>query len=182
MGCRNHGLPGVAKETASLTDSLLPGAQQWNQAITRKNNLFLTAGRRLLPSVEVHYYSFGGLIRGPDGDGWGPSGDWFTMDEQTDVFGVSLYSVPEIGYTRSAYNRTATAAVARGESRHTHNASTATAVPWISLGCGCEGPCSTISCLSRAHARSLSRIVAKVRRRFLIYFVRPGLRRRSAPV
>ena len=48
------------------------GAIAWNNAITRKHNLFLTAGRELLLStVEPEYYSFGGLIRGPDGDGVG---------------------------------------------------------------------------------------------------------------
>ena len=67
-----------------------PGAQAWNAAITRKNNLFLTVGRQLLPSAEAQYYSIGGLIRGPDGDGWGPSGDWFTLQEETDIYAVSL--------------------------------------------------------------------------------------------
>lgn len=45
------------------------GAATWNNAITRKHNLFLTAGRELLPGIEPQYYSFGGLIRGPDGNG-----------------------------------------------------------------------------------------------------------------
>ena len=67
-----------------------PGAQAWNAAVTRKNNLFLTLGRQLLPGAEAQYYSFGGLIRGPDGDGWGPSGDWFTLQEDTDIYALSL--------------------------------------------------------------------------------------------
>ena len=46
-----------------------PGAAQWNKAITRKHNLFLTLGKQLVPHVDPEYYAFGGLIRGPDGDG-----------------------------------------------------------------------------------------------------------------
>ena len=37
--------------------------------------------------------------------GWAHN-DWFTLNEATDVFSVSLYTVPEIGYQREAYNRT----------------------------------------------------------------------------
>ena len=34
---------------------------QWNQAITRKNNLFLTASKELLPSATAFYYDYGGV-------------------------------------------------------------------------------------------------------------------------
>ena len=35
------------------------GAKVWNDAVTRKNDLFLSAGRELLPRAEVQYYSYG---------------------------------------------------------------------------------------------------------------------------
>ena len=52
------------------------------------------------------------------------------MEEQTDIFAVSLYSVPEIGYTREAYNRTVANAMTRplGDGQW--------AIPWLALGCG----------------------------------------------
>lgn len=53
------------------------------------------------------------------------------MEEQTDVFAVSLYTVPEIGYTRQAFNRT----VANAISHNPTNASVQV-IPWISLGSG----------------------------------------------
>ena len=68
-----------------------------------------TAGRQLLPSlnVSIEYYSYGGIIPAPPDDhGWGASGDWFTFDEDTNIFAVSLYTVPEIGYLRESFNRT----------------------------------------------------------------------------
>lgn len=56
------------------------------------------------------------------------------MEEQTDIFAVSLYSVPEIGYTRQAYNRTVANAIAH--SPGTNGSASVRAIPWISLGCG----------------------------------------------
>eukprot|EP01046_Picozoa_sp_COSAG06_P005700 COSAG06_NODE_258_length_18940_cov_15.039648_1_plen_299_part_00 len=78
----------------------------WNDAVTRKNNLFLAAARQLVPHAAVEYYSFGGQIRGPTPTGWGVSGAWFTLEEETDIYAVSLYTVPEFGYVREAYTRT----------------------------------------------------------------------------
>lgn len=83
-----------------------PDDAAWNDAITRKNNLFLAAARQLVPHAAVEYYSFGGQIRGPTLTGWGVSGEWFTLEEQTDIYAVSLYTVPEFGYVREAYTRT----------------------------------------------------------------------------
>ena len=53
------------------------------------------------------------------------------MEEQTNIFAVSLYTVPEIGYTRQAFNRTVANAIAQNSA----NASVQ-AIPWISLGSG----------------------------------------------
>lgn len=41
--------------------------------------------------------------------------------------------MPEIGYTREAYSRSVTAAIARNATRP---AAQARVIPWISLGCG----------------------------------------------
>ena len=98
----------------------------WNLAIERKNNLYLSVARRLLPTATTFYYNYGGFSRGAGVNGWGTS-NWFTLNEDTDIFSTSLYTVPEIGYQREAFNRTVNLAVL-------HNASTV--VPWLSLGCG----------------------------------------------
>ena len=66
------------------------GDTAWSQAVTRKNDLFTSAGKAILPGADVEYYSFGGVIRSPSASGWGQSGEWFTFREQMDIFAVSL--------------------------------------------------------------------------------------------
>ena len=101
---------------------------EWNRAITRKHDLFLNLTAELLPSVPVEFCDFGGAGRSDYGysSGWSTE-EYFTLQENTSAYAVSLYTVQEIGYTREAYDRTVALATA-------HNASTVT--PWVSLGCG----------------------------------------------
>ena len=66
------------------------GDTAWSRAVTRKNDLFTSAGKAILPGADVEYYSFGGVIRSPSASGWGQSGEWFTFQEQMDIFAVSL--------------------------------------------------------------------------------------------
>ena len=73
----------------------------WNLAIQRNNDLYLEAAKELLPHAKTFYYFYGGFGRSAASDGWSQS-NWFTLNEQTDIYSTSLYTIPEIGYQREA--------------------------------------------------------------------------------
>ena len=50
-----------------------------------------------------------------------------TANSLTDSYGTSLYSIPEIGYTRDAFRKT----VANAQKHGVFDV-----VPWLALGCG----------------------------------------------
>jgi hypothetical protein len=106
----------------------------WAAAVTRKNNLYYNATTAVFPNASIQLYGRGGVDRVPYplcascADGWWANGYYsLSPDELGDVFATSLYTVPEVGYTRAAFNRTVANARAHGKRSVT---------PWIALGCG----------------------------------------------
>jgi hypothetical protein len=103
-----------------------PGADAWNAAIDAKYNAFFYLIREYFPDANVDWYFRGGLHRCANNDGWCRFRH-FTGNELGDSYSVSLYSLPEYGYMREAFRRSAEIAEADGAPR---------LIPWISLAAG----------------------------------------------
>ncbi len=99
---------------------------QWNAAITQKYNAAYEVVRDVFPEVRVEWYARGAVQPGASATGWSES-KYFTLDEKGESFGCSLYEVPEIGYTRAIFRRTAENAARHGCEEVT---------PWIALASG----------------------------------------------
>jgi hypothetical protein len=99
---------------------------KWNQAITDKYNAAYDMVREVFPDARIEWYARGAIHPGASQTGWSES-TYFTLDEQGDSFGCSLYQVPEIGYTREIFRRTADNAQQHGVGEVT---------PWIALASG----------------------------------------------
>lgn len=108
----------------------------YRAAITRKNNLFYSAAQTCAPSADIVLYDRGAVGRGSGpGDmvehtGWRTPGGYYTTDPDelpgaAGTFGVALYTLSELGYTRASFNRTANLARKKGVPGVT---------PWLSLG------------------------------------------------
>ena len=99
----------------------------WTAAITRKNNLIYRAAKACFPRARFVAYGRGDISRAANDVGWGTNG-FYTLakDEDGDVFGTSLYTLPELGYTREGFNRTAARAQEHGQG----------VAPWVALGAG----------------------------------------------
>jgi len=98
----------------------------WNAAITQKYNAAYEMVREIFPKVRIEWYARGAVQPGASATGWSES-SYFALDEKGESFGCSLYQVPEIGYTRGIFRRTANNA-----SRHGCEEVT----PWIALASG----------------------------------------------
>jgi len=118
----------IDSESFELNESQ-PFDSPWNSAITRKHNLVYNATVAAFPDAVVEWYSRGAVIRSSSPTGWSQT-TLFTLEEQGSTFGVSLYSVADLGYTRESFNRTNNLATAAGP------AGAGGTTPWIALGCG----------------------------------------------
>ncbi len=98
----------------------------WNAAITQKYNAAYDIVREFFPKVRVEWYARGAVHPGASSTGWSEA-TYFALDEKGETFGCSLYQVPEIGYTREIFRRTADNAAKHGCQEVT---------PWISLASG----------------------------------------------
>ncbi len=98
----------------------------WNRAITSKYDAAYDAVRKALPGARIEWYARGAVQPGASATGWSQS-NYFTLKEKGQSFGCSLYQVPEIGYTREIFRRTARNAKQHGCEEVT---------PWISLASG----------------------------------------------
>jgi len=116
--------------TAVLFDSerfhVRPDHSEWNQAITAKYNAACETVRTIFPTVRIEWYARGGVHPSASPTGWSQS-TYFALDEDGESFGCSLYQVPEIGYTREIFRRTA-----RNAQKH----GCAEVTPWIALASG----------------------------------------------
>ena len=126
----NHKYETKVVVTAVLFDSerfhIRKDDAQWNQAITAKYNAAYETVRKIFPKVRIEWYARGGVHPGASATGWSHS-NYFALDEQGESFGCSLYQVPEIGYTRDIFRRTA-----RNATQH----NCAQVTPWIALASG----------------------------------------------
>lgn len=102
------------------------GDAEWNAAMTQKYNAAYDIVREFFPGVRVEWYARGAVHPGASATGWSDA-TYFTLDEKGDSFGCSLYQVPEIGYTREIFRRTAIKAAKHGCEEVT---------PWIALASG----------------------------------------------
>lgn len=123
-----------------------PQHEAWNSAVDRKNNLVYTMVKSYFPNARIEWFGrgavrrsendqgAGGSLSGTSGgtDGWIDC-PYFSLREHGDSFGVSLYTVPEIGYTREAFNRTVQRAISSGEPCTRQPCSV---TPWLALGVG----------------------------------------------
>jgi hypothetical protein len=103
-----------------------PGDEVWNKAIDDKYNAAYDIVRSFFPDVRIEWYGRGGIHPGASPTGWSEA-NYFSLNEKGETFGCSLYSVPEIGYTREIYKRTAANAAQHGCDEVT---------PWIALASG----------------------------------------------
>jgi hypothetical protein len=98
----------------------------WNEAITSKHDAAYDVVRDVFPKARIEWYSRGAVQPGSSPTGWSPA-RYLTLEEKGESFGCSLYRVPEIGYTRETYRRTA-----RNARDHGYDEVT----PWIALASG----------------------------------------------
>jgi hypothetical protein len=103
-----------------------PDDVEWNKAITAKYDAATDIVRTIFPEVRIEWYARGGIHPGASPSGWSEA-TYFTLDEKAESFGCSLYQVPEIGYTREIFRRTAQNAEKHGCEEVT---------PWIALASG----------------------------------------------
>jgi hypothetical protein len=99
---------------------------EWNRALTAKYDAAYDVAREVLSGVRIEWYARGAVQPSASATGWSTS-NYFTLDEQGESFGCSLYRVPEIGYTRETFRRTAALAAEHGCEQVT---------PWIALASG----------------------------------------------
>lgn len=116
--------------TAILFDSehfhTKEGDADWNAALTQKYDAADEIVREVFPKARVEWYARGAIQPGASPAGWNQSSH-FTLAEKGESFGCSLYQVPEIGYTREIFRRTAQNAAQHGCEEVT---------PWIALASG----------------------------------------------
>lgn len=116
--------------TAILFDSerfhARPADAAWNKAITGKYNDMYDAAAACFPKARIEWYGRGAVEPSAAESGWSEC-DYFVLDEKGGSFGCSLYQVPEIGYTREIFRRTAANAKKHGCQQVT---------PWIALASG----------------------------------------------
>ncbi len=116
--------------TAILFDSerfhVKPDDAKWNAAITQKYNAAYDIVREFFPKARIEWYARGAIQPGASATGWSQA-SYFALDEKGQAFGCSLYQVPEIGYTRDIFRRTAQNAAKHGSDEVT---------PWIALASG----------------------------------------------
>lgn len=99
---------------------------EWNAAMTAKYNAAYDVAREIFPNVRIEWYGRGAVQPSAAPTGWSES-TYFALDEKGETFGCSLYQVPEIGYTREIFRRTA-------ENAQKHGCDEVT--PWIALASG----------------------------------------------
>jgi len=99
---------------------------QWNRAIDTKYNAAYDLVHQYFPQVRIEWYARGAVHPGASATGWSQA-NYFTLQEKGESYGCSLYQVPEIGYTRETFKRTAANAAK-------HNCQQVT--PWIALASG----------------------------------------------
>ena len=98
----------------------------WNQAIDAKYDAATKVVRKIFPKVRLEWYARGAVQPSASDTGWSNS-THFSLNEKGESFGCSLYRVPEIGYTRETFRRTARRADQHGCREVT---------PWIALASG----------------------------------------------
>ena len=102
------------------------GDAVWNEAIREKHDAIYGLSKSVFPQAKVVWYGFGAIQRTASKTGWRQA-PWHSLDELHDTFVVSLYRVPEIGYTREAFRRTV-------ENARQHGTQEVT--PWVALAAG----------------------------------------------
>lgn len=100
--------------------------KKWNAAITQKYNAAYDVVRDVFPKARIEWYARGAVQPGASATGWSQT-TYFALDEKGESFGCSLYQVPEIGYTREIFRRTA-----QNAAKHACGEVT----PWIALASG----------------------------------------------
>lgn len=103
-----------------------PGASSWNAAIASKHNALYDIVKSRFPEARVEWYNFGAVLPSSHPTGWSQV-NIHNLSEKHDGFSVSLYRVPEIGYTRESFRRTA-------KNARAHDVDSVT--PYVALGCG----------------------------------------------
>jgi hypothetical protein len=102
-----------------------PGWEEWNAALDDKYNAMYLVSKDVFPDASVNWYARGQY--------WVGQAEHiylcrrFTLNELGDSYSVSLYRLPELGYTRQVFRQTAELAETNG---------VASVIPWIALGSG----------------------------------------------
>lgn len=116
--------------SAVLFDSehfhIRPDDEAWNTAITKKYDAAYDIVREFFPAARIEWYARGAIHPAASPTGWSEA-KYFALDEKGESFGCSLYQVPEIGYTREIFRRTA----ANADRHKCHEVT-----PWIALASG----------------------------------------------
>ena len=86
---------------------------EWNRALTQKYDAAYDIVQEVFPKVRIEWYGRGSVQPGASPTGWSET-RYFTLDEKGVAFSCSLYQVPEIGYTRDIFRRTAENAAHHG--------------------------------------------------------------------
>ena len=97
----------------------------WRKAMTARYNEIYDAGRAVFPDARIEWWGRG-ILRAACPGGWREHG-LFTLQEQGDYLSCSLYTIPEIGYTRETFRRTYVLAKTHGVEEVT---------PWVALASG----------------------------------------------
>ncbi len=102
------------------------GYQEWNDAMDAKYLACYNEVQAVFPGMRVEWYNRGGAFRCAQATGW-CTASYFTLKEPGEHLSVSLYRLPDLGYTREGFARTRETALAKGMT---------SATPWIALGAG----------------------------------------------
>lgn len=102
------------------------GDVEWNTAIKDKHNAAYDIAEEVFPGVRIEWYGRGAIFPSASPTGWSPS-TVLSLEEKGNSFSCSLYRLPELGYTRETFRRTA-------QNAEDHGIDSIT--PWIALGAG----------------------------------------------
>lgn len=108
------------------------GGDAFKAALTRKHDLIWNLTRKVFPTVRIELYDRGAVEK------WDTNPEWatntaYTLEEQGESLGVSLYTLNEIWNMRGRMNHTVALAQSPAGNR---SGTTQSVTPWLSFGAG----------------------------------------------
>jgi hypothetical protein len=104
----------------------------YRAALTRKHDLIWNLTRQVFPGVRIELYDRGAVEKWDTDPGWTVN-TAYTLEEQGESLGVSLYTLPEIWNMRGRMNHTVALAQSAAGNR---SGTTRSVTPWLSFGAG----------------------------------------------